>query len=171
MKIKSTYGKDVYFEKWQTPMTEGENIWLIHQFMRNGGTYFFFNLYSDQFKKIYVMKISRYSPFRITEECNAVGFISRYFSTKKNTPKSIYKNSNNHPISTWKLWGSQYIKEIDYNYALSGYKKKHNKSLFEYIIQTQEVWIEFISRFEPEWAVYENKTLEELVTYYMKIET
>jgi hypothetical protein len=85
MKTRSTYDREVYFEKWQTPMTDGDGIWLKHQFITYSYIYFFFQLYSDQFKNTYVMKLGRYSPFRITEECNAVGFISKYFrsATKK----------------------------------------------------------------------------------------
>jgi hypothetical protein len=169
MKTRSTFDKDVYFEKWQNPMTEGENIWMAHQFVTYSYIYFFFQQYSDRFKKTYVMKIGRYSPFRITEECNAVGFISKYFRSATKDPKTIFRNSNGHHIQTWKLWNTQFIKEIDSNCALSGYTKKRNKKIFQYLIITQEEWIEFISLHEPEWKVYKNKTLEELVMHYTKI--
>ncbi|MEQ1666197.1 MAG: hypothetical protein ABL927_12570 [Bdellovibrionales bacterium] len=114
------------------------------------------------------MKLGRYSPFRITEECNAVGFISKYFCSATKKPKKIYLNSNGHYIRTWKLWNTQYIKEIDSNCALSGYTKKRNKNIYQYLIKTQEEWIELITPDEPEWKVYKNKSLEELIMNYTK---
>jgi hypothetical protein len=169
MKFKSSYDKEVYFEKWQTPMTNRGNIWLNHQFLTNRYIYFFFRLYPDPLKKIYVMKILRYSPLRITEECNAVGFISKYFRISKKRSNSADSNIKETLSRTWKIWNTQYIKEIDSNYALSGFTKKRNKKIFQYLIVTQEEWLEFISLHEPEWKVYKNKTLAELVMRYTKI--
>jgi hypothetical protein len=130
---------------------------------------FFFQLYSDRFKKNYVMKIDRLCPFRITEECNAVGFLLKYFRTDIKNPGSVFQSPKGYQVQTWKLWNTQYIKEIDSNCALSGYTKKRDKNIFQYLIETQSEWIEFISRREPEWTVYKNKKLDDLIDYYSRL--
>ncbi|MEQ1665755.1 MAG: hypothetical protein ABL927_10305 [Bdellovibrionales bacterium] len=170
-RTKSSAGKDTYFEAWQTPLTEGENIWLSYMLLGRTNIYFFFKLYSDKFEKINVMTISRYCPFRLTEECQAEGYLTKYFNTDEKNPKLIYKNSKGVPIATWKIWGTQYIKEIDSNFALSDYKEKHNPNIFQYFIRTQEEWIEFISSTPPDWAEFENKKINELIAEYIKAES
>jgi hypothetical protein len=169
-RIKSSAGKDTYFEAWQTPLTEGENIWLTYMLLSSTKIHFFFKLYSDRFEKINVMSISRYCPFRLTEERQAEGFLTKYFYIDEKKSNQILKNLKGLPIATWKIWGTQFIKELDSNYSLSEYKKKHDPNIFQYLIRTQEEWIEFISSTPPEWVEFDNKNINELIAEFTQAE-
>lgn len=162
MKIKSEFMKGVYYERWKTPVMHNEQLWLSGTLQTADKTHMFFSLNTDIPKDIHVMTFERFSSYRITEEYLAYHSIGRYLRSKKPHNKKIRK------CSTWKLWNTSFILDMEIANALSDYAKKRDKNIFEYLISTQDENIEIISKHPPEWAFHENVKMNKLVNLYMK---
>jgi len=169
MKIKSEAGKNIYFEHWSTPLDQAKAVWLETFLMIGNKMHFFFRLEKGAPNITYVMSLSRGWPIRFTEEEHAIGCVAKY-TVGKNDENIAPVNSHGYQFKTWKLWGTQYIKEMDSNHALSDYKPRRNKNLFQHLIETQEEWIEFICTpgVEPKWKVYKGTDVRSLVRHYTK---
>ncbi|MBC7458785.1 MAG: hypothetical protein H7235_10930 [Bdellovibrionaceae bacterium] len=169
MKIKSTAGKDVYFENWSTPLDQGQWIWLISLLQTVDSIHFFFAFTGDKAsKRIHVMTIDRYCPYRLIEERYAVGCVGKNLLERKKENNYPSRNSKGNHIKTWKLWGTQFIKEVDENTSLSNYSPIPNKNIVQYLITTEEEYIEFIADQEPRWKSYPNMKIENLLVHYSK---
>jgi hypothetical protein len=162
MKIKSEFVKGVYYERWKTPIMHNEQLWLAGTLQTTDKTHMFFSINTDIPKDIHVMTFERFSPYRMTEEYLAYHCIGRYFRSKKQQNKKIRK------CSTWKLWNTSFILDMEIANALSDYAKKRDKNIFEYLISTQDEDIEIISKSPPQWAFHENVKMNKLVNLYMK---
>ena len=163
MKIKSRI-KNVYFEKWHTPIGRCQSLWLSATLQTIDSVYFFFRLESDVAKDIHVMSFSRRHPYRMTDEDLAYGSIGKYLAPLH--PKKERDSKFHH---TYKLWGTNLIEDLDQFKVLSDYKKKRDKNIFEYLIITQDEWIEFILYpHEPDWKVFHDVKIDTLVDYYLK---
>jgi hypothetical protein len=162
MKIKSEFVKGVYYERWKTPIMYNEQLWLTGILQTINQTHMFFGLNTDAPKNIHVMTFERFCPYRLTEEYLAYHCIGKYFRKKKPHNKRIKK------CSTWKLWNTSFILDLETANALSDYAKKRDKNIFEYLISTQDEDIEIISFQPPEWTLHENVKMNKLVNLYMK---
>jgi hypothetical protein len=167
MKIKSKVSKSTYFEHWSTPLDEAEWLSLNAVLQTNHNVNLFFQSEKRTQDKTYVMTFGRNWPYRLTEEEYAIGCIGKYFEKPKGKPEPP-KNRKGRRFRTWKLWGTQYIKDINTNHALSDYKPPKYKDIPQYLIITDDEWIEFICLGQPEWKIHKNMNMKKLISYYMK---
>lgn len=166
MRIKSAAGKDVYFEYWSTPLDKAKSLWLSSVLQTINKIHFFFRFNTDLSKKIHVLTINRLSPYRLIEERYAVGCVDKNLETKKKKKNEKSALLKGFERRTWKLWGTQFIKEVDENTSLSNYSHTPDKTIVQYLIRTNDEYIEFITRQEPKWKSYPNSKLEDLLIYY-----
>ena len=117
-------------------------------------------------KRIYVMTIGRTWPYRLIEEEYAYSCIGKYFRGVPRKPKKKSKKRSTTQ-TTWKLWGTNFIKELDQGKALSDYQKERDQSIFEYLIQTEDEWIEFVSGI-PRWTTLRDMTVKSAIRKYLK---
>lgn len=160
--------KKIYYKHWQTPLSGAQNLWLSSVLQTKNRIHFFFQLGKEDEKKIHVMTIYRSWPYRVTDEEYTYGSIpSDNFSKGINlTAKKFHKKKF---LRTWKFWNTSFVKEIEgRNNSLSNYSHKRDLNLYQYLINTQEEVIEFISLFEPTWKVHKNKKISSLLSYYSK---
>lgn len=170
MKIRSTE-KNVYFEMWKTPVSGVRTLMLDAVIQTVSYTHFFFSIGDGvkNFKKkkwdFHVMTFGRGWPYRVMDEEYAYKCLGKYLVSAKNPEKKISPGPN--PYGTWKLWGTSFINELDEGWALSGYKKPRDKNVFEYVIITQDEWIEFVSG-PQRWRKLRNMTLKSAVRHFLK---
>jgi hypothetical protein len=162
MRVESTYGNEVYLEDWETPVMHNKQLWLLTSLTTINDIYFFFQKNSDDDVNIHVLTITGSSPLRFTDETYACNCIGKYLGRK--TPRS----KDEHWCSTFKLWNTSFIKEIEENNALSGYKLERNKDIFQCLIVTDSEWIEFIPVGPMLWELHSGRTIEDLVSLYLK---
>lgn len=162
MKIESAYGDEVCFEYWDTPVMYNDQLWLLAELRTMNDIHFFLKLNSISPDDIHVLSISSGWPLRITDETYAYNCIGKYLKQKV-PPQEEERHS-----STYKIWNTSFIKDIEENNALSGYALERNKNIFEYLIITQDEYIEFISLDSPRWTFHEGAKIVELVNIYMK---
>jgi hypothetical protein len=168
MKLRSGTANDkIYLERWETPLSQGHYIYLLTVLTCGGHCNAFFELRGGSTTKgIHVMSIPQKSSLRIIEENLAYSCISnRYFSNTKNEPHNFFLTKKMHSQHTWKLYGTQFAREIDTN----RYSSKRNIN-FQYLIKTSDQDIEFVSNVEPFWKYYKNESLRELQVLYIKNE-
>jgi hypothetical protein len=160
VKKKSEIVKEVIYEKWKTPIMHNNQLWLHFILQTITGIHFFFTL--DQEKAVHIMTIDSARAYRVTEESLGYHCIGKYFKSKKPLSNRVKK------CSTWKLWNTSFILDMETGNALSGYAKKRNKKYFEYLISAQDEDIEFISYDEPVWEKRENVKIDKLINEYVK---
>lgn len=161
MKKKSELVKEVIYEKWKTPIMHNNQLWLHFALQTMSGIHFFFSL-DDKKKEIHIMTIKRGSSYRLTEESLGYHCIGKYFKSKNLFSNRVKK------CSTWKLWNTSFVLDMETENALSGYGKKRNKKYFEYLISAQDEDIEFISFTKPVWEKRENVKIDKLINEYVK---
>lgn len=125
MKAKSKI-KNAYFEKWLTPVSRCRFLCLSATLQTIESVHFFFRLESDSAKDIHVMSFPRLYPYRITEEDLAHGSIGKYLDF-------FHKIHEKEPEirHTYKLWGTNFINDLDEFHILSDRKKKRDKNIYE----------------------------------------
>ena len=99
---------------------------------------------------------------RITDETYAYNCIGKYLNRK------VPRKKDEKRCSTLKLWNTSFIKDIEESNALSGYALERDKNIFQYLIITDDEWVEFISLNPIEWTFHKDVKLDELVNVYMK---
>ena len=163
MRKRSEFFKDVFYEKWQTPISRGQNVplWGVLQTLTH--VHFFFTI--DSKKNCHVMTIDRIWPYRVIEEGYA-SCIDKYFRESTRQKKKIKRRSTGI-FRTWKLWGASFVKEIDEGFALSNYKMVHDENQFSYLVVAQDEKIEFIST-KPTWEVFHNTNAKKVMQNYLK---
>ncbi len=161
MKEKSEFVKGVVRERWKTPVMHNDQLWLLYTLQVTTKIHFFFQL-NDKIKEIHVMTIGNGTPYRVTDESLGYHCIGRYFRTKKPFISKIKK------CSSWKLWNTSFILDMETGNALSGYAKKRDKNYFEYLISSEDEYIEFITPIPPEWELRKNIKIEKLINEYLK---
>ncbi|NOT77488.1 MAG: hypothetical protein HOP07_00635 [Bacteriovoracaceae bacterium] len=162
MKVKSSYGKEVYLEDWNTPIMHNEQLWLVAELRIMNGIHLFFKLNSSSRDEYYSFTISFRCPLRITDETYAHNCIGKYLNRKVIRPKDEQRSS------TLKLWNTSFIKEIEENNALSGYAAERDKNIFQYLIITEDEWVEFITLSPIEWTFHKCIKIDELLNTYIK---
>lgn len=171
MKIKSKLKENVYFEKWETPLCRARHIWLVSFLQTGNRIHLFFSLEDKASSEIHVMTVSRLCPYRMTDQSHAIRLIANNLVPARIISSNRTKNKESFLFKTWKLWGTNFINEVNENSALSGYKNENDENIFQYLIQTQNEWIEFICalnpKWGPQWKMYKNKKLHSLLLYYV----
>ena len=160
MKIESAYGNDVCFECWDTPVMYNEQLWLLTQIYTGSDIHFFFQMNHGS-DDIYVLSIPWTSPFRITEEGLGWTYIGNYFVNE--TPEQQKEKK----CSTYKIWNTSFAKNI-YRARPLREDERNPEEIFQYLIITQDVWIEFVTLDIPQWEFYKNADPDKLVNAYMK---
>jgi hypothetical protein len=130
-------------------------------------TLFFFRIADSnrEKNKVHVMSVFRYSPYQIIEEQYAIEYFGKYIRL---LPKKEWMRKEiKHFPATWKIWNTNFINELDKYHALSGYDKKRDKTICEYLIKTSDDWVSVISFEPPQWKVYRNKSLKAIVRHYV----
>jgi hypothetical protein len=162
MKEESVYGNEVYLEDWNTPIMYNNQLWLVAELRIMNDIHFFFKLNSDSRGEYYTTTISSRCPLRITDETYAHNCIGKYLDWK------IPRKKDNPGSSTLKLWNTSFIKDIEENNAMSGYALERNKDIFQYLIITNDEWVEFITLSPVEWSFHKDVKIDELISAYLK---
>ena len=127
--------------------------WFVH---------FCFELFQKKDK--FVVSFPSGNPYRVYEEAHYT-FLDKYFNTDlKEEELSLLRPKI---CQTWKLWNTEYIKEMDEGYCISGYDNEHNKEICQYLIKTQSDWVEIIYP-NPEWKFFETTSFDKIIKYYLR---
>ena len=158
--FESSYGNDVCFESWDTPVMYNEQLWLLTQIYNGSDVHFFFQKNHGS-EDIYVLSIPWTSPFRITEEGLGWKYIGNYFNRVNPKEKKEKK------CSTFKVWNTSFAKNTYRSRPIS-VEEINPEDIFQYLIITQDVWIEFITLDTLKWEFYKNADPDKLVIKYIK---
>jgi hypothetical protein len=153
--------KNVFFEPWQTPLMSQQTVGFVGILNTNWLVHFCLSLHRQ--KEIHVVTIPSGAPYRVFEEAH-LAFLDKYFET--DMTEEQFSLLGSRFCQTWKLWNTDYIKEMDEGYCISGYGSDYDPKIFQCLIKTQEQWIEFIYP-NPIWKVFENSNFETVVNYYL----
>lgn len=170
MKIRSEE-KDVYFERLRTPLT-GASILTLKGVLQAGNyVHFFFEIWKEKYwrtkkRDIHVMTIGAGWPYRLIEEEYAYACLGKYFERHGG---DLSKKRNRKPQRTWKLWGTSFIKELDEGRALSNYESIPNKNIVEYLVITEDEWIEWVEC-TPVWCLLRNTTAKSAMKKYLEMD-
>lgn len=163
MKKQSIVNKQIYFDIWESPIKHAQYLDLEAVFQTTGDIYFFFHARDKKkLSTFFYLKVDRLSPFKMTEECIAYGNIWKYVQDRKGKSKE-----KRQLIRTYQLWNTPYIKELDANLILSGYVKKRDKNISQYMIRTDDETIEIVAR-KFEWIQYEGFNTLDIMTKLIK---
>jgi hypothetical protein len=154
--------KEIVCEYWETPVVDCEDLWLERiLYSQNYAFFFFLKDYSLLENENYVLTISGngHDPFMITEEGLGWKTIGDLLKNKK--PSKIKKGK------TYKVWNTDFAKKIVGAFLLTEEEyERHEK--FQYVIRTNDTWIEFVSFETPRWDCHKNVKFDELVIKYLK---
>lgn len=151
---------DIQCEYWETPVADSESLWLVRMLYTDRYAFFFFKRNHDSPEnEFYVMTISSSDPFRVTEEGLGWKNIGELLKNKSVADKIRGK--------TYKIWNTPFAKSIVGAFPITEKEyEKHEK--FQYIIRTNDVWIEFV-RFETIiWEYRKDMKLDDLVIEFLK---
>lgn len=163
MKKQSIINKQVYFDIWETPIVNASYLDLEAVFQTISDIYFFFQARDKKkLSTFFYLKVDRLTPYKMTEECIAYGNIWKYVQEKKT--KSKVKRQY---VRTYQLWNTPYIKELDANLILSGYAKRRDKNISQYMIRTDDETIELVAR-KFEWVQYEGFNTQDIMEKLIK---
>lgn len=164
MKKKSALEKknSIRCKYWETPVIDSENLWLERILSTDNYTFFFFvkNHYLPG-NEFYVLTISGggYDPFIITEE--GLGWKTIGGLLENKLPSKRKKGK------TYKVWNTRFAKKTFG--ALPITKKEYEQQeKFQYVICTNDTWIEFVSFDTPLWTRHTKVKLDKLVMEYLK---
>lgn len=162
MKNKSKIGYPIIFETWQTPVIQSNELWLVSQIFTTLDTHFFFKRNHDSpVNEYHVLTIDGDSPFRITEEgigSNSVGNLVTIENAK-------VRESTKY--RTFKVWNTSFAIESFLGLAISA-EEYDKMEKFQYIIYTNDAWIQFVT-FDPiQWEFHQGIKLEDLVIQYLR---
>ncbi len=113
-------------------------------------------------KVYHVMSIPRGYPYRVMDEAEATYCLWDYLIPIKSSSEK-----RNYRVRTWKLWGTPFSQECNSIGSLSDYDMKKKKDVVEYLVCTEDEWIECISPL-PTWKSYKGVDLETLVTRHLR---
>jgi hypothetical protein len=154
------FDEKVLCEYWDTPVLQSNELWLEMQFYTENQIVFFFKRNYDSPKNEYhVLTIVGDSPFRITEE--GLGWKVVGDLLENNTAREEGKKGR-----TFKVWNTQFAIESFRGLAIP--KEEYDKlEKFQYIIYTNDAWIQFVT-FDPvKWEFHQNVPFKDLVLQYL----
>jgi hypothetical protein len=150
-------------EYWDTPIFQSNELWLEMQVFTENYVFFFFKRNHDSPEgEHYVLSIDGYSPFRITEE--GLGWKVVGDLLKNNiSPKDKQVQGSR----TFKVWNTQFAIESCLGLAIPA-EKYDAMEKFQYIIYTNDAWVQFVSFDLPKWTFHQGIKLDDLVIQYLR---
>lgn len=163
MITSSKLEKDVFYERWDTPVKMSEQLYFWSVFKDSQFFHFFFERRSGEVKELYELTIDSGYAYRITEEGMGRWCIGDLFDSKG--PDDGVKNSD---YRTYKFWNTPFAKDVYEGYALSE-KNMEPEKTFHYMIVSQDEYIEFFTLTPPKWTRLEKGTkIADLIAGYLK---
>jgi hypothetical protein len=158
--MNNIYYKKVVCEYWDTPVLQSNELWLEIQFYTENHIVFFFKKNYDSPKNEYhVLTIEADSPFRITEE--GLGWKVVGDLLENNTAREEGKRGR-----TFKVWNTQFAIESCLGLAIPA-EKYDEMEKFQYVIYTNDAWVQFVT-FDPvKWEYHQNMHLKDLIVQYL----
>lgn len=155
---------NVICDYWETPVIDSDELWLVNQLLTRENVYFFFHKNHDSPpSEYYVLAINGDDPFRITEE----GLGWKVVGELLNNKVSSSEKTSAWP-KTFKVWNTQFAEE-SFGALLITSEEYEKMEKFQYVIKTQDAWIQFVSFFEtPKWEFHQHKKLDDLVIEYLR---
>jgi hypothetical protein len=132
------------------------------QFFTESHVYFFFKRNHDSPEdEHHVLIIDGDSPFRITEEgigSNSVGSLVTIENAK-------VRESTKY--RTFKVWNTQFAIESCLGLAIPA-EEYDAMEKFQYVIYTNDAWVQFVSFDSPKWIFHQGIKLDDLVIQYLR---
>jgi hypothetical protein len=163
MKKQSKLHPEVVYVRWKTPLSNGGKIKLESTLRTSRYIHFFFTLEKEEYKKIYVMSASNRT-FRVLDPAAGKISVGKYFDGNGDK-KGKTTMSPTYP--TWKLWETNLINELDANLELCCFTPESHKDICEYLVITEDEWIEIIDS-KPDWRSYSDIEIGKLLEHYVK---
>lgn len=146
---------------WETPIIHLEILWTSKQLNTGKNNYFFFEDDTDAPEgPIYVMSIGGKETVKTSDEGDSTYRINQLLESSPRPANGIRKKS-------FKVWNSPLALEACLRLGIT--EKEYNETeKFQYVILTQNETIEFVTLKEPEWEVYKDTSLDDLVIQYLR---
>jgi hypothetical protein len=163
--IQSKIDKSISFERWDTPVGTSNELWLLRQLFTTSHAYFFFHKNHDSpSDEYYILTINGDDPFRLTEEGLGSNVIGGLVTEKEANLCECTK------YRTFKIWDTPFAQNSFSGLAISE-EEYDKKEKFQYLIYTQDTWIEFVAFKPPKWEFHQDKKLDDLVIQYLRKDT
>lgn len=163
--IQSKIDKSISFERWETPVGNSSELWVERQLFTTFNTYFFFHKNHDSpVDEYYVLTINGDDPFRLTEE----GLGSNTIGGLVTAENARVRESTKY--RTFKVWSTPFAKK-SFGSLIISEEEYDKKEKFQYLIYTQDAWIEFVAFKPPKWDFHQDKKLDDLVIQYLRKDT
>ena len=158
--MNNIFDEKALCEYWDTPVLQSNELWLEMQFYTENQIVFFFKRNYDSPKNEYhVLTIEADSPFRIIEE--GLGWKVVGDLLENNSAREEGKRGR-----TFKVWNTQFAIESCLGLAIPA-EKYDVMEKFQYIIYTNDAWIQFVT-FDPiKWEFHQNVPFKDLVLKYL----
>jgi hypothetical protein len=161
--VNSMDSEKIECEYWDTPVFQSNELWLERQVYTENQVVFFFKRNHDSPEGEYhVLSINGHSPFRMTEEglgWKVVGDLLKNDISPKD--KQTQKGR------TFKVWNTQFAIESCLGLAIPA-EEFDKMAKFQYIIYTNDVWIQFVTFKAMKWEFYQGIKLDDLVMDYLR---
>lgn len=160
--IQSKINKSILFDRWETPVGNSCELWVERQLFTTFNTYFFFHKNHDSpSDDFYVLTINVGDPFRLTEEGLGSKTVGGLVTAKDAIVSECIK------YRTFKVWNTSFAKKSFGGLVISE-EEYNKKEKFQYLIYTQDTWIEFVAFKPPKWELHHNKKVDDLVIEYLR---
>lgn len=155
--------KEIVCKFWDTPVSRSNELWLVNQIFTTFYIHFFFQRnYDSSENEYHVLTIDGDSPFRITEEGLGWKVVGDLLENDISP-----KDQQGQRRGTYKVWNTQFAIESCRGLAIP--KEEYDKmEKFQYIIYTNDAWIQFVA-FDPmKWEFHQGSKLNDLVMEYLR---
>jgi hypothetical protein len=146
---------------WATPILHLESLWSSKQLNTGKNNYFFFESDEDApAGPIYVMTIGSKETVKTSDEGDSTYRINQLLESSPRPVSGVRKKS-------FKVWNSPLALEACLRLGIT--EKEYNETeKFQYVILTQNETIEFVTLQEPDWEIYKDTSLDDLVIQHLK---
>lgn len=155
--------KDVFYERWDTPVKTADQLYLLAILNDDSYVHFFFERRCGETQERYELSVNSREAYRVTEEGMGRSCIGDLFNSKG--PNDGIKNSK---YRTYKFWNTAFAKNVYEGYALSEKSMEPGKT-FHYMVVSQDEYIEFFTLTPPQWTRLDKGTkIADLIAGYLK---
>lgn len=162
MRRKSILSNSIEFEVWQTPIIQSNELWLVNQLYSKFNLYFFFKKNHDSpADEYHVLTIDHNCPFKIIEEGMGSNVVGNLVTIENAKVRESTK------YRTFKVWNTQFAIESCLGLAIPA-EEYDAMEKFQYVIYTNDAWVQFVSFDSPEWIFHQGIKLDELVIQYLR---
>jgi len=153
--------RQIICDFWDTPIIHLEYLWSSKQLNTGKNNYFFFESDEDApAGPIYVMTIGSKETVKTSDEGDSTYRINQLLESSPLPVSGVRKKS-------FKVWDSPLALEACLRLGITE-KEYNDTEKFQYVILTQNETIEFVTLKEPEWEIYKDTSLDDLVIQYLK---